>query len=203
MFENIKADFQRIYRSNSSGIFNNIAEKLRIIANAQGFQALTVHRFYFWTRQSSSSRWEFTIKKVLFIPAYLSRLLIHKVYDVKIAKDADIGRGFCLYHFGGIRIGSCSIGENCTVHHQVKIGLYNTCKPDDTVILEDRVWIGAHSTISTSVTIGKKATISAGTTVAKDVSSHHLIAGPTGRILRKDFDNSNLLQPTFEETSHF
>lgn len=52
------------------------------------------------------------------------------------------------------------------------------------VIIEDDVWIGAHSTILPGVTIGKGAVVGAGTVVTKNVPSYSIFAGNPGRVIR-------------------
>jgi serine O-acetyltransferase len=119
--------------------------------------------------------------------------IFSRLYDIKISGHAVIGAGCYIGHFGGIRIGRCQIGKQCNVNHQVKIGGFSHKDSNKSVMIDDHVWIGAHSKIMNSVSIGKGATISAGTVVASNIQDKVLVAGPASRVLKCNYDNAVLL----------
>lgn len=57
-----------------------------------------------------------------------------------------------------------------------------TSKP---ITIEDRVWIGANSTILAGVTIGKDSVIGAGSVVTKDIPSGVIARGVPCKVIRK------------------
>jgi serine acetyltransferase len=135
-------------------------------------------------------------KSLFCTPVLLLKKLFEKFYDIHISPNAEISGGLYIGHFGGIFIGYCSIGENCNINHQVSIGSFaeKIEIENEKVIIGDKVWIGAHTTILPGVTIGDSVTISAGTTVDRDIPSHCLVAGKKCRTINNNFDNSSLLQ---------
>ena len=115
---------------------------------------------------------------------------IKKAYDISLDINAEIGAGFYIGHFGGIIVGPCTIGRNCSIQQHVKIVIDN----ENARIPEigSNVWIGSHSTIVGSK-IGDHATISTGTYLKKDLLEKSLAAGNPGRVLVKEYDNSEIL----------
>ena len=88
---------------------------------------------------------------------------------------------------GGIRIGNdCLIGHNatlCTINHAQD--------PDRrgdmefrSIIIEDKVWLGANVTILPGVTIGDNVTIGAGSVVTKDIPSNSIAVGNPCKVIK-------------------
>jgi len=86
-----------------------------------------------------------------------------------------------------------SIGKNCgignytlimdTDFHQV--GDFNAPALAKPVVIEDDVWIGAHSVILKGVRIGQGAVVSAGAVVATSVQPFTLVGGNPARFIKK------------------
>ncbi len=55
------------------------------------------------------------------------------------------------------------------------------------VIIEEDVWVGAHSMILSGVTIGRGAIVGAGSMVTKDVPPYALVVGRPAKIIAKKF----------------
>ncbi len=56
------------------------------------------------------------------------------------------------------------------------------------IVIEDEVWIGAHSTVTDGVRIGRGAVIGAGSVVTHDVAPNEIVAGvPARRIGRRSY----------------
>ncbi|MDE7192107.1 MAG: sugar O-acetyltransferase, partial [Clostridia bacterium] len=53
------------------------------------------------------------------------------------------------------------------------------------VKIGNNVWIGAHATILSGVTIGDNAIIAAGAVVTKDVPQNTVVAGVPAKIIKK------------------
>lgn len=56
------------------------------------------------------------------------------------------------------------------------------------IVLEDRVWVGAHAIILRGVEIGEGAVVAAGSVVVSNVPSRCLVAGNPARIVRRNVD---------------
>jgi serine O-acetyltransferase len=115
------------------------------------------------------------------------------IHHVKIDHRARIGPGLCLMHHNGIFIGPITIGENCTLHHNVTIGQRIAAGDTGVPRLGDNVWIGPGATISGDITIGDNVTISAGSVVSRSIPDGALVAGNPGRVIQADYDNSAML----------
>lgn len=130
------------------------------------------------------------------LPVILMKKLTEKLYGIHINPTAEISAGLYIGHFGGIRIGYCSIGENCNINQQVSIGSFGDNEKKNKVVIGKQVWIGAHSKILPGVSIGDSVTISAGTVVDRDLPSFCLVSGENCRIISTKYDNSHLLNIT-------
>ena len=100
----------------------------------------------------------------------------------------------------------CSIARNvsiqCYNHNIKKITTYyigsnffneeweneNVYKGD--IVINNDVWIGAHSLIMPGVTIGNGAVIAANSVVTKDVPDYTIVAGSPAIVIKKRFDDN-------------
>jgi len=58
-------------------------------------------------------------------------------------------------------------------------------KIEETIVLEDDVWVGANATILPGVHIGRMSVVAAGCVVTKDVEPGSVVAGVPGKVIRK------------------
>src|SRR5690606_31017870 len=59
-------------------------------------------------------------------------------YGIVLRSSAQIGAGFYIGHFGGIRVANCRIGSNCSISQRCQIGAPDGPGP----LIGDRVWVG-------------------------------------------------------------
>lgn len=186
MFVYIKKDIQRYTKREEN---QHLINKIRLILSTPGIHALIVYRF---------GRWIITDKNKLsfiwcFNPIYrLFNYLIKKLYDINISQEANITPGLFIGHFAGIEIGSCFIGQRCSVHQHVKICTNNTSL-NTSVNIGNNVWIGSHSSIDCGLDIADGSTISAGSIVTSDIETSSLVLGNPARVIRRNYDNSSIL----------
>ena len=95
--------------------------------------------------------------------------------NIIIQKNVKIGGGTCIYtsDFHSLNP-SIRASENNTRH--------KICKP---VIIEENVFIGAHSTILKGCTIGKNAIIGAGSVVTKSIPENEIWGGNPAKFIKK------------------
>lgn len=192
MFNDVKADFNRFCQVDYGVSAENCKNKMRVCFNSYGLQVLAAHRLYRWILQKTNII--LLICKLPLIPiCFFLYKIAGKLYDIKISPQALIGPGCYIGHFGGIRIGRCQIGKLCNINHQVKIGCFSHEDSGKQVVIAERVWIGAHSKIMKGVHIGGGVVISAGTIVASDIQNKALVAGPSSRVLKRNYDNTAML----------
>lgn len=108
--------------------------------------------------------------------------------NIKVGKNVFINSGCCFQDQGGIEI-----GDNALIGQQVVIATINhDFAPEKRgnmfpapVKIGNRVWIGAHATILSGVTIGDNSIIAAGAVVTKDVPANVVVAGVPAKIIKK------------------
>lgn len=121
---------------------------------------------------------------------WIAAAIIKHGYGIHLSLTADIGAGLYIGHLGGIHLGRCTLGAQCSIGQQTKIG----CASDQPgPMIGSRVWIGAHSKIEGAITIGDGATIGAGARVLADVPPRTLVMGDPARRINLDYDNTALL----------
>ncbi len=187
MFELVRSDL----RHNASPSSRNPrAASLRALLNL-GSQALLTYRLGRWLRDGTRrpARW---LPMFLLWPAYgLLAAYVRLAYDIRLDPSAEIGAGLKIFHFGGMRLRGCKLGERCVLHQQVVVepGAAGGPGPE----IGDRVWIGPHARIIGRVRVGDGATVAAGALVTRDVAAGSLVAGAPARTTLIHYDNSGLL----------
>jgi len=155
---------------------------------ALGFQSVVVYRFGHWLTKIGRQKrlFLFPVLPFLELSYRLLEFFLRKMSGIRIDRRAEIGEGFYVGHFGGIRVGGCRIGRNCSIHQLVEI--------EDAVVIGDEVWIGAHAKIRRGARLGAGATVMVGAMVRGDVPPGCLVSGRPARVIRKDYDNRGLLR---------
>ena len=72
-------------------------------------------------------------------------------------------------------------------HHfsSVEMSIMSQGYDDFNVIIEDDVWIGAHSVVLPGVTIGRGSVIGAGSVVTKNIPQYSIAVGNPARVIKK------------------
>ena len=187
MFAHIRADVLRFHRADT---IPGIRDWLRLAGDNFGLQALFVYRFGHWLARLRQHLPGWLLAACLYPVYWLLVAFVRLAYGIRLEQSADIGPGFYVGHFGGIRVAHCQIGSRCAIQQHVNLGP-ETRGPGPTI--GSGVWIGAHTTISSSVHIGDGATIAAGAIVNQDIPARCLVVGNPGRIIQRDYDNSAFL----------
>jgi len=111
--------------------------------------------------------------------------LIETVVGISLPKNALIGPGLRIWHFGGIFIHPNSvIGANCTLRQGVTIG--NRYDDGLAPVLGDNVALGAYAQVLGNVRIGNNCRIGALTVVLHDVPDNATVVGNPARIIHAD-----------------
>ena len=107
--------------------------------------------------------------------------------NITVGKNVFINSGCCFQDQGGIEI-----GDNVLIGQQVVIATLNhDLLPEKRanmlpapVKIGNGVWIGAHATILSGVTIGDGAVVAAGAVVTKDVPENTVVGGVPAKIIK-------------------
>ena len=107
--------------------------------------------------------------------------------NITVGKHVFINSGCCFQDLGGIEI-----GDNALIGQQVVIATLNhDLMPEKRanmlpapVRIGNDVWIGAHATILSGVTVGDGAVVAAGAVVTKDVPANTVVAGVPAKIIK-------------------
>jgi len=109
------------------------------------------------------------------------------LFSVEIGSKCAIDEGFCIGHANGIVIHDRTrIGKNCTIMHQVGLGLKKLDAPgeNDFTVLEDDVLVGAGAIVLGPLTIGQGSIIGMNSLVMHSAPANSLIAGCLAKIIR-------------------
>ena len=107
--------------------------------------------------------------------------------NITVGKNVFINSGCCFQDQGGIEIGNdVLIGQQvviATLDHDLIPEKRANMMPAP-VKIGNQVWIGAHATILSGVTIGNGAVVAAGAVVTKDVPENTVVAGVPAKIIK-------------------
>jgi serine O-acetyltransferase len=93
-----------------------------------------------------------------------------------------LGAGFLIFHYGGVFIGSrVKTGTNCSVSHNVTIGLSGKGARRGAPVLGDNVYVAPGANISGRITVGNNARIGANAVVDRNVPENALVQLPPMR----------------------
>jgi serine O-acetyltransferase len=162
----------------------------RVVGSNYGLQALLAYRLGRWLLRAGCKYYLWALLPVGWPAYYLLSRYVRVAFGIRLELSADIGPGFYIGHFGAIRIRRCRIGANCSIGRLTDIApATNGPGP----VIGDRAWIGAHVQIVGSYRIGSGATVGAGAVVRGDVPDRALYLGNPGRVVMRNYDNSEIL----------
>lgn len=114
-------------------------------------------------------------------------LLVHPRASLTIGPHCYFNFGVCLESRGEVRIGPrCHLGQYVHVmdNDQHDPANHVDCPSSRPVVLEEGVWIGAHSVVLKGVTIGRDTTVGAGSVVTKSLPARCIAAGTPAKVIR-------------------
>jgi serine O-acetyltransferase len=120
----------------------------------------------------------------LLRPFYmLGKRLVEVYAGASLSTQARIGRGLYIGHFGSIFIGASVIGENCTLSHEVTIGVAGRSDERGLPTIGDRMFIGAGAKIIGPITVGNDVAVGANAVVMMDLPDCAVAAGIPAKII--------------------
>jgi serine O-acetyltransferase len=158
----------------------------RALRREQSIWAIRVHRFGRRVDQLKAGPWRSLLTKVY----WLRFRIVETLTGISLPKEAHIGPGLRIYHFGNIFVHpDVRIGANCTLRQGVTLG--NRTAGGPVPILEDDVDLGAYAQVLGGVTIGSGAKIGAMSVVLCDVPAGATAVGVPARIIERAVEVSS------------
>ena len=111
--------------------------------------------------------------------------------SITLGNFVSIGRNTLLSAVAPLQIGdNCSIGPYTAIlasghdWRDPESPVLLQSRPIEKVVIEENVWVGAHTTIMDGVTIGRNSIIGVGSVVTHDIPPYRIAAGAPARIVR-------------------
>ena len=172
----LRADIRRTYDYLEGG------RVMRAIhcARSPGVHTMVVYRFGRWLGTQSS------LIRLFLEPIFLLlQLSIHIFWGIEIPRQARIGPGLYIGHFGGITISrDAVIGSNCNISQDITIGIAGTGAKRGVPIIGNNVYVGPGARIFGKIRVGNNVQIGANAVVYTDIPDDADVAlNPGFRIL--------------------
>lgn len=136
-----------------------------------GFHILVFHRIS-----------HFLYRHKLFFLSRLNSELARFFTGIEIHPGAKIGRRLFIDHGMGIVIGeTATIGDNCTIYHNVTLGGTGKDKNKRHPDIGNNVMVGCGAKVLGPIKIGDNVKIGANAVVLKDVKNNSTIVGVPGK----------------------
>ena len=164
------------------------------ICTSRGLHAVTIFRIRNWISQKYLSQNQI-VKVFLKVILSFTKLISVILAKAEIHPLTEIKPGLFISNKGNVIIGADRIGSGCVIRENVTIGRNLATKGKATI--GDHVWIGADTVISGNISIGSGATIRAGSVLTKSIPSNSVVQGNPARVIKKDFDNWQLISNPF------
>ena len=159
------------------------ASSLNLLFTEQGLWALLEHRI---ASGVDNARLPDIIKRPCLYALEVWQKVIEVLTGISISREARIGPGFYIGHFGQIVIGKdARIGAYCNVSQGVTIGMSGRGEQRGTPRLGDRVLVGPNAILDGKITIGDNAVIAPNTLVIHDVSESSVMMGVPAKCFSK------------------
>lgn len=172
-------------------------QKMRLLIINMGVHCVAVYRF--GQAVTRIQQRHAVLGRILHVLYLLMRYTLVCIHKVAVSEKMEIGPGFRICHVGTIYISATRIGRNCTLTHNVTIGLGLAGPENILPTIGDNVWIGTGSVIAGNITIGDGVTISAGSIVTRSIPAGCLVAGNPARVIARDYDNSAMIGYTMND----
>jgi serine O-acetyltransferase len=143
-----------------------------------GFRYTALLRFYAYARTAGWCQLGVRQMTVLLLHRYSIR------FGIDISRDARIGSGLYIGHFGGIVVNAAVvIGDNCNLSQGVTLGQVNRGPKAGCPSIGDNVYIGPGAKIIGCIHVGDNAAIGANAVVVEDVPPHVAVGGVPARVI--------------------
>jgi len=114
-------------------------------------------------------------------------------WGIDIPREAQIGGGLCIGHFGSIFISRhAKIGENLNISQDVTIGMSGKGESRGVPVIGNNVYIGPGAKIYGKITIGDNVKIGANAVIYKNIPDNAVVVlSPGFEIISMESDREN------------
>ena len=143
-----------------------------------GFRYAALLRFYAYARTAGWCQLGVRQMTVLLLHRYSIR------FGIDISRDAHIGSGLYIGHFGGIVVNAAVvIGDNCNLSQGVTLGQVNRGPKAGCPTIGNNVYIGPGAKIIGRIHVGDHAAVGANAVVLEDVPPNVSVGGVPARVI--------------------
>jgi len=162
----VKKDIERSIHGLKSGKFTSL-RAMRI----PGVKAVLNYRFGQWLAKQG------TIAKLLLTPIYYwQRSRVQKNWGIDIPREASIGQGLVVGHFGNIFISKHAvIGKNLNISHGVTIGMSGKGEARGVPEIGNNVYIAPGAKVFGKIKIGDNVKIGANAVIYRDIPPNSVV----------------------------
>jgi serine O-acetyltransferase len=172
-------DFQRTYELTEGPTLRRLGQCLRL----PGVHAVAVYRFGRWALENAG------LARIVLDPLYhLLNFLIHIAWGIELPRRASVGPGLYIGHFGSLVVSQDAvIGANCSLSHDVTIGVSGRGERRGVPHIGDNVYIAPGARLFGKIRVGNNVKIGANAVVYRDVPDNAvLVLDPGFRIVSFD-----------------
>lgn len=166
-----KQDFERMRKGISGGRFALVRAW-----SIPGVKAVACYRFGQWINSQP------LIIRFISTPFYrVFRIRVLTRWGIDIPREARIGPGPCVGHFGGIFISKHAvIGKNFNLSQDVTIGMSGRAENRGVPVIGDNVYVAPGAKIFGQIVIGDNVKIGANAVVYKDIPDNAVVVMKPG-----------------------
>ena len=173
--DHFKADIRRFQQREPN------KSTLTVLLTKEALWAIAEYRFNHWAHSQLKTP---IIRQILKFFGAIAHKLISLITGIELPKAAQIGPGLYIAHAGGVILHpNVSLGEHCTLSHEVTIGEGGRGEQKGWPKIGNRVYIAPGAKIFGAITIGDNVAIGANAVVNKSFTDESVVAGIPAKVI--------------------
>ena len=175
MLELLKEDFRQFSRTEGTKSW------LILLVTKEGLWALLEYRFSHWVHEKANIP---GVRHLLKLVCAVLHKITVLVTGIELPKEANIGKGLYIAHCGSIVLHpNTSLGEHCTISHDVTIGEGGRAGKKGWPKIGSRVYIAPGAKIFGPIDIGNDVVIGANAVVNKSLPDKAVAVGVPAKVV--------------------